>query len=356
MKSLLDDHKTFAHYDEKDVYQSLLNFPAQFESSWHDSQFISLGFEITAIKNILFVGMGGSNLPAHLIQSLAPFILHHSFEIVANYRLPQYADKNTLVVLVSYSGNTEEVLSCAQDALEHKSLVVVITTGGKLKEFSHLHHWPVMVLDQKLNPSSVPRFGLGLLLGASLGLMVRLNPAAFHYIDPKQITRTLERTLDFVRRENDTGVNPAKSLALKNKGQAITIISANHLIGSAKVGLNFINETAKTYANSFSIPDLNHHLLEGLAFPLSLKDNTRFLLLNSNIYPRAIQNRFQITKEILLKQQYQLTMISPEATDPVAQVFESLVFLSMFSYYLSIVNKQDPSTNPWVDHFKKQLS
>lgn len=356
MKTILDDPKTYSQYDTFSVYESLSAFGQQFESAWHDSQFVSLNFEPESIKNIVFAGMGGSNLPAHIIQSLSPLLIKIPFEIIANYRLPQYVSSDTLVVLSSYSGNTEEILSCAQDALKRQSKVISITTGGKLKDLSHTEHWPLILLDEKLNRSHVPRYGLGLTLGAAMGLTIRLNSEAFRFIDPKEIVRVIDRTFETLSTNQATENNPAKSLALKNKGQTIIIFSANHLSGVGKVSTNFLNETAKTFSCNFVIPDLNHHLMEGLTFPTSLKDNARFILLNSSLYPDVIQKRFQITKDILIKQHYQLTVIKPESTAIVSQVFESLVFLAMISYYLSIVNKQDPGTNPWVDYFKKQLN
>lgn len=355
MKTLLDDSKIFSQLDSLDVMNSIVSTGHQFESSWHDSQFVSLNFEPGSIKNIIFAGMGGSNLPAHVLQSLSPLILKVPFEIISNYRLPQYTSSDTLVVLASYSGNTEEIISCGQDASVRHCKVVVITTGGKLKELALNEHWPLILLDEKLNRSRVPRFGIGLMLGASLGLTVRLNPQAFSFLDPKEIVRVIERSLDSFNIDKPTSENPAKSFAIKNKGQSLFIISANHLAGVAKVSTNFLNETAKTFSSSFVIPDVNHHLFEGLTFPISLKDNTRFILLNSSLYPEVIQKRLQITKDILIKQNYQLTIIKPETVDITSQVFESLVFLVMISYYLSIVNKQDPGTNPWVDTFKKQI-
>lgn len=355
MKTLLDDSKIFAQLDSLDVMDSIASMGHQFESSWHDSQFVSLNFEPGQIKNIVFAGMGGSNLPAHVLLSLAPLLLKVPFEIVSNYRLPQYTSNETLVILASYSGNTEEIISCGQDASVRHSKVVVITTGGKLKEFALNEHWPIILLDEKLNRSHVPRFGIGLMLGATLGLTVRLNPQAFSFLDPKEIVRVIERSLDSFKIDKSASDNPAKSFALKNKGQSILIFSANHLTGVAKVSANYFNETAKTFSSSFSIPDVNHHLFEGLTFPTSLKDHTRFILLNSSLYPEVIQKRLQITKDILIKQNYQLTIIKPETADITSQVFESLVFLVLISYYLSIVNKQDPGTNPWVDTFKKQI-
>lgn len=355
MKTPLDDQKNISQYDTLGVYDSIATMGQQFESAWRDSQFVSLNFEPDKIKNIVFAGMGGSGLSAHLVQSLSPLLLKLPFEIISNYRLPQYVTKDTLVILASYSGNTEEVLSCGQDAIKRQSKTIIITTGGKLKEFAITEHTPLILLDEKLNRSHDPRFGICLMLGATMGLMVRLNAEAFHFVDPKEIVRIIEKSLDSFSVERPTSNNPAKLAATKNRGQSIIVFSANHLSGVGKISTNFFNETAKTFSAHFSIPDLNHHLIDGLVFPTTLKDHTRFILLNSSLYPEIIQKRFQLTKDILIKQNYQLMVIKPESADLVSQVFESLVFLIMISYYLSIVNKQDPGTNPWVDYFKKQL-
>jgi len=103
MKSQLDNSKTYDQYDSRDVYDSILNTGRQFESSWHDAQYVNLNFEPDKIKDIVFVGMGGSNLPAHVVLSLSPLLLKIPFVIVANYRIPQFTSKNTLVILTSYS-------------------------------------------------------------------------------------------------------------------------------------------------------------------------------------------------------------------------------------------------------------
>ncbi len=356
MRSPLDNQTFIRQHDQSDVYRSLTGFAVQFESGWHDAQFINLGFESDRISNIVFVGMGGSSLSAHLTQSLAPFLLKHPFTLVSNYRLPQYTNKHTLVIACSYSGDTEEVLSCAQDALHRSALFVGLTTGGKLQKFCLDNHLPAIILDGKQNPSRVPRFGLGLLLGASLGLIMRLNQEAYSFFDRKEIVRIIERGLDSFAQTRPATENQAKLLAGQNKGQAIVIFSANHLDGVAKTAVNFINESAKTFAVNFQIPDLNHHLLDGLLFPPQLKDHCRFILLDSILYPDIVQKRLSLTKDILLKQKYQLTTIKPESSDAIGQTLESLVFFLFFSYYLSIANKQDPGTNHWVDYLKKQIS
>lgn len=355
MKSSLDDSRTYKQYDSLDIYDSLSKIGRQFESGWQDTQFANAGLDIDSIKNIVFAGMGGSNLPGKIVSSLSPLILTLPFEIVANYRLPAYANKNTLVILASYSGNTEEIISCAQDALKRSCQRITMTTGGKLKDYSIEEHIPLILLDEKFNPCRVPRSGIGITLGSLISLLIRLNQKAYAHFDTKGIGHNIERSIDLFGKNKLAAENPAKILAEKHKGQGIVILSANHLDGVSQVATNFIQESAKTFSTCFSFPDLNHHLLEGTEHPSTLKDNISIVILNSTLYPEVIQKRIQITKDILLKQKYRVTVIKPESEDLVLQMFESLVFLIMFSYYLSIVNKVDPGTNPLVDHFKKQL-
>lgn len=353
--NILDNSKLYKQIDENDLYSSLTKIGRQFESGWAASQFVNLGFDSSEIKNIVFTGMGGSNLAAYISQSLAPFLLTLPFEIVSGYRLPSYSNKNTLVILSSYSGNTEEVLSCTQDATMRGCKTIVITTGGKLQSLATKESISMILLEEKFNPSRSPRAGIGLSLGAVLSLLIRLNPASQKYFDQKEIVRTIERVFDMVNINKDTSENPAKSLATKHKGQGIIFFSANHLVGVGKASANYVNESAKTISTNFVFPDLNHHLLEGFTYPVGLKDQINILILNSALYPEVIQKRISLTRDILLQQKYKVTIIKPETTDAVHQVFESLVFLIMFSYYLSIINKVNPATNPWIDYLKVHL-
>ncbi|KKS92707.1 MAG: Bifunctional phosphoglucose/phosphomannose isomerase [Candidatus Collierbacteria bacterium GW2011_GWC2_43_12] len=353
--NILDNLKIYKQLDEQDLYGSLTKLGRQIESGWTSAEFVSLNFDPEKIRNIVFAGMGGSNLAAHTALALSPLLLRVPFEIVANYRLPSYSDKNTLVILSSYSGNTEEILSCAQDATMRGCPSVVITTGGQLQTTVNKNKLPLILLDQKFNPSHTPRAGIGLSLGAVLGLLIRLNPSSQKYFDLKEIIRTVERVFDMVNIHKETSENPAKSLAAKHKGSGIILFSANHLTGVGKTIANYLNESAKTMSHSFVFPDLNHHLLEGFTFPAGLRDQTNIIILNSSLYPEVIQKRIHITKDILTQQKYKVTILNPETTDITNQVFESLVFLIMFSYYLSISNKVDPITNPWVDYLKNKI-
>lgn len=354
-RSGLDNLKEYYQLDKSGVYETINKFPQQLESGWHEASYVQLNFDIAKIKSIVFVGMGASNLSAKIIQSLSPYLLTLPFELVTNYRLPSYTNKHTLVILSSYSGNTEEVLSCLLDANTRKCPLVIITSGGQLLKQALEHDLCHIKLDSRLNTCAQPRYGLYLSLGAMLGLTVRLNPAIKKYLDIKKVTESVTKVLEANTRQKNINTNQCKKLAQKHLHQAVVTISANHLAGVGESAKNFLNESSKTFSANYVLPDLNHHLLDGLDFPKELKKQLKFLILNSDQYPQAIRKRLHLTQDALVRHGYQTTIVKAEAEDVISQALESLAFLILFSYYLSIANKVDPSTNPWVDYFKKHL-
>ncbi len=354
-KSVLDNSAEVHKLDPLSGYDSLIKLGHQFEFGFHHAKFANLDIDPLKIKNVVFAGMGGSNLAGKVILSLSPYLLKVPFEIVSNYRLPNFVSKSTLVIVCSYSGETEEAISCLLDAEKRSAKVIAISTGGQLIKLAQEKSLGLVKLDPAINPSRSPRYGLMLTLGASLGIISRLSEEAASVLNSKALGFTIEKSVDLLRCEKLLKQNPAKDLAQRHLGQGIIFIGANHLSSVAEIAKNYINESAKSFSAAFSVPDMNHHFLDGLIYPSSLRDSVKFIILNSDLYPQVIQKRIKLTQEILAQQKYQVTIIKPESEKAVEQVLESLVFFLFFSYYLSIANGVNPVSNPWVDYFKKHL-
>jgi len=355
MKHFLDQEKIVTQLDPGHVYDSITQFDAQLNSSWQEVEMQTIKTSPKNIKKICIAGMGGSALAARILKSLTPLICHLPFEIVNNYRLPNWVDKNTLVILSSYSGNTEEIVSSAMDALAKKAHIFTIASGGELSDLAQKNDWDLYTINPQHNPSGQPRLGLGYSLGAHLGYLSRFNLIDTGKIDRENIIQVVVASAKNLKHKVEFKNNPAKMLAEKAKGKAVIIFSANHIAGAAYAGKNHINESAKTFADSFVLPELNHHLLEGLSLPDNFNQNTHFILINSDLYPDKIKKRLQITQEILDKQKYPLTVIKPDSDTMMGQALEVLIFFEYFSFYLATINHVDPSPIPWVDYFKKRL-
>ena len=143
--------------------QIILDFPKQFNVGVKAAQrvFLKPGALQYTPENIIICGLGGSGLPGNILVSIRPLdVFSHK-----NYGLPLQAKTGSLIICISYSGNTEETLSAFAEALNRKLPVITITTGGKLAKLSQKYHVPCV----KLPESSVPpRLALGQMFGALL--------------------------------------------------------------------------------------------------------------------------------------------------------------------------------------------
>jgi glucose/mannose-6-phosphate isomerase len=355
MKHILDQEKTLKKLDPDKVYDSITMFPVQLKEAWEEASIQTIKGKFTGINKVCIVGMGGSALAGRIIEHLSPALTSLPVFVSSNYRLPAWVDSSTLVMVSSYSGNTEETVSSFQDAIVRKAKIFVIASGGKLEQLAIKNNLNIFRLDTKRNPSGMPRLALGSSLGAHLGLLQRLNVLKGSELDIDSISGSLNNMASCLSNQKNIKNNPAKILANKTKGKSIVIFSANHLNGSAYAAKNQINESAKTFSVNFHLPDINHHLLEGLSLPKPFKQLTHFILLNSESYPQKIKDRLLITKEVLTKQGYPVTIIKPESTSMVDQALETILFFEYFSFYLAMVSNVNPGPIPWVDYFKKRL-
>lgn len=325
---------------------SIEALPQQCLKAWEETQQINILQDYRGVENIVVSGMGGSALGAEIIKSLYNQVLP-PLEIIRDYHLPGYVNEKTLVILSSYSGNTEETLTCAKEAKAKEAKILGITTGGKLGEFLGENSLPGYIFDPKFNPCGQPRIGLGYSIIGQVGL---LAAAGLLQIDRNEFFQCF-KSLKVIQKRVE---NQAKEKVKDSLNKIITVVGAQHLAGNAHILANQINENAKTLSFYFLLPELNHHLLEGLKNPQDKK--LGFLFLNSACYRRPIKKLFELTKEVVQKNGVPVFEFKPEASDKFLEVLETLWFGSFLSFYLAMSYRLDPSPIPWVDYFKERRS
>src|SRR3989344_4816143 len=183
------------------------------------------GNKLGKYERFIFVGMGGSALGPDLLRISNPEL---DILIHRDYGLPDLPDKvlqNSLIVLNSYSGNTEEVLDAFKLALGKGLSVTAISIGGKLLEFARQNTIPYVEMpDWGLEP----RLALGLNFKALLKI-----------IDQKEgLNQCLEVELPNIE-------TVGRELAEKLKGFVPIIYSSRKNGPLASAWKVKINETAK---------------------------------------------------------------------------------------------------------------
>jgi glucose/mannose-6-phosphate isomerase len=352
---MLDSPSTYTKYDTTDIMYGLDHLPEQVSLAWHDTRDLKLPASYRGCANIVLAGMGGSALGTDMIRGVFFNNLKTPLEIVRGYELPAYASGQSLVILSSFSGTTEEVLSAAEVAKKRRAKIVVIATGGALVNWAKKQKVPAYVFTPG-DLAKQPRLGVGFSMLGVAGILERAGLLKIQDHQVAKMIRAMGEVIDSSAVDVPEKNNPAKKVARSLVGRSILLIGAGHLFGNAHVLANQINETAKQLALPVEIPEINHHLLEGLTFPKKNIGSTTALMLRSELYHPRIQKRFAITADLLERQG--LTVIDYQAGGGslLEECGEMLEFGSYLSYYLAMLNKVQPSAIPFVDEFKKRLS
>ncbi len=351
-----DSREEIKKIDPEGVYEGTLLFPDQCEQAWSEASKIEFPAEYKNIKNVVVCGMGGSRFTPLSIKHAFADRISVPYEIVDEYELPSYVNEETLVVLSSYSGTTEEVVSCAEDALKKGAKVTGVTRNGKVGEILKRDNLSGYIFEEKFNPSGQPRIGGGYMLMGHLGILSSLG---FVKVEESEVSEAIsfarvmgEKFLAEVSEDK----NDAKKLARQLLDKDLFIITAEHLKGFANGFANQTNETAKMISSYRYISELNHHLMEGLKHPETLGKNGLFLFFESELYSPSIQKRFPITKEVVEKQGIETLSMKLEGKTRLAQLLEAFTISSFTTLYMAILYGTNPVEIPWVDYFKEQLS
>lgn len=332
--------------DPKNVLGSTEMLPDQCKQIWHDAKSLQFPDEYKGCKNIVLCGMGGSAYGGYVVSSLFKDSLRVPLVSTNDYSLPGFADTNTLAFLSSYSGSTEEVLSCSNQALEKGLKITGITGGGKLGDLFKTQKAPSLIFDSKFNPSGQPRLGTGYMILGAIAILNKLGIIAVSDTEAEQAISELENNIENIKSE-------AKALAEKIKGYMPVVISAEFLTGNAHILRNQFNETSKSFAAFSQLPELNHHLMEGLKNP---EDKKLFMLfISSDLYSDKLKKRVELTKDVVGKNGVVFDEYRAGGSTKLSQMLNVLSFGGFVTLYLAFEYKLDPSLIPWVDYFKEQL-
>jgi glucose/mannose-6-phosphate isomerase len=340
--------------------QSVRGLPQQISSSLDDVLNVAFPSQYKHCSNIVFCGMGGSRFPGLVAYNLYKSEFRVPFEVCDDYVLPGSVGENTLVILSSYSGTTEEVIHCGHEAKKRGALISGFCVGGPLGEWYEKEQLPHYKFNETHTPSRQPRRGFGYTLGSFLGILLALD--LFQATSKDQILADIRREIEMITNVVDklsmeikTDQNPAKQLAMQIHNRYPYYVVAEHLTGVGNCIQNQTNETAKNMASYRVISEINHHLMEGLQFPTDHKKTTLFVSFYSSLYSPRIRKRFEITEDVVRQNQIEVVRHTLLSGTKLGQVFELLVFSSFVTMYLAGLYEVNPEKIPYVDYFKAQL-
>jgi len=332
-------------YDPQNQFNVLINTFQQIESAWN-TKFIIGTLKDKKFNSIIVTGLGGSAISADLISNFLGSELTIPFVVNRNYHLPSYADKNSLLIVSSYSGNTEETISVFNEGIKKKCNIICITTGGIIGKTALENSIPVV----KVVPGFQPRYSLGLSFFSQLKILQELNIISSQdSIVEKIIALWKEKGLQLSKEQNKA-IDIARDLI----GFIPVIYSVADFTSAAGYRLKCqFNENSKLHAFHNVIPELNHNEIIGWESFQDKQFNAKLILIVDKTYHPQIKKRFDITASLISCDKIYL---ESNEKDFKVRIMDLIYLGDWISYYLALFRGFDPTEIENINILKEKLA
>ncbi|MBE0570648.1 MAG: bifunctional phosphoglucose/phosphomannose isomerase [Ignavibacteriaceae bacterium] len=333
-------------YDTQNQFNVLKESYKQVADAWNNKIDLS-HLKTEKFSSILFCGLGGSAISGDLFCDYLSGELKIPFNVVRGYNLPAFADETTLIIISSYSGNTEESISCFEQALRKNSKIVIITSGGKIGDMSASNKIPVVKIQSGLQP----RYALGLSFFSLLKIIQELGIASEEN-NVKKILELWQKRGEEYSSDNNQAVQIANEII-----GFIPIIYSSEFFASTGYRLKCqLNENSKLHAFHNSLPEMNHNEIIGWESYKEKQFHTKVICLTDKEYHPQNKKRFDILREILAEQKIEVLTLSSNEENKKVRIMD-LIFLSdWISFYASVLRGFDPSEIDFIHRMKQRLT
>jgi glucose/mannose-6-phosphate isomerase len=346
---MLDDANVIA---QRDPHGALAVAAAEWAQASHEVAVVDEAHDGRMLTRVVVAGMGGSALAALLVQSWLGRRMEIPFEVVRNYDLPNYVDGQTLVIASSYSGNTEETLSCLQQARDRFAQLGVIASGGHLEGIAAHQTIAHVVLPADLQPRMAVIYNLR----ALIALLINFG------ILPSSVLDEVTHTAKWLKEETanwlpDVSIdkNEAKQLALLAVGKT-PVIYGGALTGALAYKWKISwNENAKNVAFWNEYPEFNHNEFIGWTSHPVEKPFAVFDLISSLEHPQILK-RFAVSDRLLSGKRPKANVIHLKGDSLIAQLLWGCILADFVSIYVAILNGVDPTPVDLIEKLKKELA
>ena len=348
----IDDQACFARYDPSGLHDRIAGLPDQCDQAWREAKALELPACYADSRSVAVLGVGGSAIGGDILAGLTSLEKTAPLSVIRGYSLPGWIDTDTLAIVSSYSGNTEETLSMYRQARDAGARIVVITSGGELGREAGKDGVPVL----HVSFDGEPRAALGYTFAAPMAILCGLGLLQDRSADMEEAGLVLRELRTSLTSNIPTSRNPAKQLAADMLNRLVVVYGAGHLSGVARRWKVFLNENSKAWAFAEEMPEANHNSIEGYANAGLASGGITVVLLHSNLLHPRISQRYLLTRELLDSHSLPNYQVEAIGKSPLAQVLSATFIGDFVSYYLAVLNGIDPSATPLLDQMKQRLN
>ncbi|MFQ5883882.1 MAG: bifunctional phosphoglucose/phosphomannose isomerase [Thermoplasmata archaeon] len=343
---MLDNLEKIHSVDKSNLLGVISSLPSQIEKS----KTLVSGLDVPRRipSNIVISGMGGSSVGGELVRDWLSNQITIPVLVNRTSGLPRFADRDTLAVIVSYSGNTNETLSCAQHALRKGCQIIGITSGGRLEKFCKSSDFPFVLLP----PGMPPRGAIGYLFSSVAYVLQEMGLMRVEE-DLQEAKSVLEEAQKGWTVNIHTKENTAKRVAKLMEKRTPIIYGHTFYNGVARRWQTQINENAKTMAWSSELPEMDHNEIEAWAVDSRGKKFLSIFLRDRHENSET-RNQVEATMEILGKKS-KTHEVWAQGKTVLSRMLHNMYLGDYVSFYLAVLKGIDPTPVRAIMEVKKKV-
>jgi glucose/mannose-6-phosphate isomerase len=351
MVTVLDNPERVKQVDRSDMLGDLVKTPDYCRDAIKRARQVSAPEKVNP-KHIVVVGMGGSAIGGEILHDWLRDTLSIPIQVCRDYTLPAYVNKDTLVFVNSYSGNTEETLTAFLAAIRRKCAVTAVTSGGQLESFCKKLRVPHTIIPSGLQPRvAIPYMFFPLpVLMEKMGITPSIDD------ELEEAIQVLERETKANAPDVPTKNNRAKQLATELMDTIPVIYGFRQYNSIAQRMKAQFNENSKLHSKYDVFPELNHNETVGYEAPESLTKKMSIILIRDPQEPPEIRNRIETTTKLVFDRANKVLEVVAEGKGKLAKMFSVMCLGDFASVYLAILQNKDPTPVNIIDRVKSELA
>ncbi|MCC6369751.1 MAG: bifunctional phosphoglucose/phosphomannose isomerase [Bacteroidia bacterium] len=299
--------------------------------------------EGTPVNNIVITGLGGSGIGGTIVSELVANSC--SVPIISNndYFIPAFVNEKTLVIISSYSGNTEETLSAMQQAIAKKAQIACVTSGGKILDLAKAGQMDFIEIPGGFPPRSC--------IGYSLIQLIKILVVKGYA--PASIFSDLEKAIVLLEKENAAIKSEAEQIAKKLVNKIPVLYSLGSCEGTVVRFRQQINENSKMLCWHHCLPEMNHNELVGWT---TRNENLAVLSFQTSFDYARTQKRYALCKPLFESLSSGVTDVVAKGESKLEQFLYLINIGDWISCYIADLRGIDPVEVKVIDKLKADLS
>ena len=349
----LDDVSLYNRLDPSGLHYRIQGLPTQCERAWLQAKAVSFPSDWGAFTEIIIVGMGGSAIAGNLAADLASQSSSPSIRVVRDFQIPGISkNANQLIVVCSFSGETEETIAMFGQAQSEGVAMAAIVGGGTLERMAGNAGIPILTVDSPGEPRSAVGYNL-MLLGSLLDRVGAIS------VSDAEVTEAVSAAASMAAQIGigiPTVNNSAKQLAKELVGGLTLVYGGCGLSAVALRWKSQINENGKSWAFAEVLPELFHNSVESFPGSPEIQKLTTALILKPYQPNSALGERYAVLTAMLDQYGIKNRTFTGVSGGVLAQSLSMIVLGDYISYYMGLLNGMNPSETPSIDDAKQRFS